>query len=130
MPSFSNSLKYRQTPTRIPYSCQAQLATSGIIVCPEGAGMAVRGIGREMSHTSRLTIVQIMTLPPLGGFKRGRSTIAEYGLRSGGVMALFSVFAYELALSAIRESLPNERDAKFESRSTIGSGAQTPQIFL
>jgi hypothetical protein len=71
-----------------------------------------------------------MTLPPLGGFKRGRSTIAEYGPRSCGVMALSSVFAYELALSAIRESLPNERDAKFGSRSTIGSGAQTPQIFL
>src|SRR5277367_2342479 len=71
----------------MPYSCQAQLATSGSIVWPDGAGIAVLGIGREMSHTSRLTIVQIITLPPSGGFSGGRSTIAEYGLRSCGVMA-------------------------------------------
>src|ERR1700722_3362392 len=90
MPSCSNNLKNRQTPTRMPYSCQAQLATSGNIVWPDGAGMAVRGIGREMSHTSRLTIVQTMTLPPLGSFSDGRSTMAEYGLRSCGVMAVFS----------------------------------------
>jgi hypothetical protein len=44
------------------------------------------GMGRERSHTSRLTIVQMITLPPSGGFSGGRSTIAEYGLRSCGVM--------------------------------------------
>src|ERR1700733_3133995 len=71
----------------MPYSCQAQLATSGSIVWPDGAGIAVLGIGREMSHTSRLTIVHMITLPPSGGFRGGRSTIAEYGLRSWGVMA-------------------------------------------
>ena len=90
--------------------------------------MAVRGIGREMSHTSRLTIVQMMTLPPLGAFRRGRSTIAEYGLRSCGVMALSSVSL--TGWCAFRESRPSECDAKLRSRSTTGSADQTPPDLL
>src|ERR1700752_4824179 len=87
MPSFSNNLKNRHTPTRSPYSCQAQLVTSGSIVWPDGAGMAGPGLGREMSHTSRLRIVHTITLPPFGSLSGARSTMAEYGLLSLGIIS-------------------------------------------
>src|ERR1700722_5050003 len=93
MPSCSNNLKNRQTPIRMPYSCQAQLVTSGSIVWPDGAGMAVRGIGREMSHTSKLMIVHTMTLPPFGSLSGGRSTMAEYGLLSLGIILVLPLRA-------------------------------------
>src|ERR1700722_17183537 len=93
MPSCSNNLKNRQTPTRMPYSCQAQLVTSGSIVWPDGAGMAVRGIGREMSHTSKLMIVHKMTLPPFGSLSGGRWTMAEFGLLSLGIILVLPLRA-------------------------------------
>jgi hypothetical protein len=42
-----------------------------------GAGITCRAIGREMSHTSRLTIDQTMMRAPPGSWSGGRSTMAE-----------------------------------------------------
>src|SRR5437868_4992295 len=40
--------KSRQKPTRMPYSCHAQLGRSGISGWPMGGGSTVRGIGRAI----------------------------------------------------------------------------------
>src|SRR5678816_4869909 len=78
----------RQKPTRIPYSCQAQLGRSGRSGCPYGGGRTVRGMLRSIDHSSTFTIVQTATRAPPGSFSGGRSTIAEYGTRSFGCMQL------------------------------------------
>src|SRR5215813_3606839 len=81
MPRRLNSSKNRQTPTRMPYSCQLQLGTSGSSEMPVGGGITCRAMGREMSHTSKLTMLQMITRPLLGSLSGGRSTMAEYGAR-------------------------------------------------
>jgi hypothetical protein len=43
----------------------------------------VRGIGRSIDHSSTLTIVQTAIRAPSGSGSGLRSTIAEYGTRSG-----------------------------------------------
>src|SRR6516162_228276 len=81
MPRRLKSSKNRQTPTRMPYSCQLQLGTSGSSEMPVGGGITCRAMGREISQTSRLTMLQTMIRPLLGSRNGGRSTIAEYGAR-------------------------------------------------
>ena len=88
MPSESYSFLKRQKPTRMPYSCQAQFGTSGSKTTPVGAGKTWRAIGRAISQTSRLTTVQTMILASPGSFKTARSTMAEYGDRSLGIMVM------------------------------------------
>ena len=61
----------------MPYSCQDQFGTSGSSGTPVGAGSTCRAIGREMSQTSRLTMVQTTIRAPPGSFSGGRSTMAE-----------------------------------------------------
>src|SRR5712671_7238841 len=77
IPSRAKRSKKRQTPTRIPYSCQDQFGTSGTNTSPVGAGRTCRAIGREMDQNSRLTIVQTTIRALLGNLSGGRSTIAE-----------------------------------------------------
>src|SRR5262249_47665186 len=79
-----NRSKNRHTPTRIPYSCQLQLGTSGRCVMPVGGASTCRAIGLPMSQTSRLTMVQNARRAPPGSLSVGRSTIAEYSARSRG----------------------------------------------
>jgi hypothetical protein len=67
----------RQKPTRMPYSCQDQLGTSGSSGTPVGAGSTCRAIGLPMSHTSRLTMLHTATRASPGSRNGGRSTIAE-----------------------------------------------------
>src|SRR3954471_8000706 len=88
MPSESYSFLKRQKPTRMPYSCHAQLGTSGSKGTPVGAGSTWRAIGRAMSQTSRFTMVQTITLAPPGNFRGGRSTMAENSARSRGIMVM------------------------------------------
>src|SRR6185295_10382292 len=80
---FSTSTK-RQKPTRMPYSCQAQLGRSGCSGCPYGGGSTVRGMLRSIDHSSTLTMVHTATRAPPGSLSGGRSTMAEYGTRSLG----------------------------------------------
>ncbi len=47
-----------------------------------GGGRTVRGIGREMSQSSTLAMIQTAMRLPSGNFQAGRSTMAEYGSRS------------------------------------------------
>src|SRR3954464_2985231 len=68
----------------MPYSCQLQLGTSGIITTPVGAGRTWRAIARAMSHTSRFPMVQMAPRAPPGSFSAGRSTIAENSWRWRG----------------------------------------------
>jgi hypothetical protein len=67
----------RQKPTRLPYSCQAQLGISGIGAPPAGGVSTVRGIGRVGSQSSTLTISQIASRAPCGSVSFGRSAMAE-----------------------------------------------------
>src|SRR5262249_1503940 len=85
---FASASTNRQKPTRIPYSCQAQLGRSGRSGCPKGGERTVRGIARSIDHSSTLTIVHTATRAPPGSFSGGRSTMAEYGTRSFGCMRL------------------------------------------
>src|SRR5688572_28071134 len=98
MPSASYSFLKRQKPTRMPYSCQAQFGTSGSSATPVGAGITWRAIGRVMSQTSRLTMVQTITFAPPGNFSTGRSTMAEYSARSRGIMVIWSLRLVRLQL--------------------------------
>src|SRR5579871_624707 len=70
----------------MPYSCQLQFGTSGSKGTPVGAGNTCRAMGLEMSQTSRLTMVQTIMRAPPGNFSGGRSTMAEYSVRSRGSM--------------------------------------------
>src|SRR3954471_4591697 len=76
-PSFSKASKKRQTPTRIPYSCQAQLGRSGSSGCPYGGGSTVRGIARSIDHSSTLTMVHTATRAPPGSLSGGPATDPE-----------------------------------------------------
>jgi hypothetical protein len=67
----------RQTPTRMPYSCQDQFGTSGSSTWPVGAGSTWRAMGLPMSQTSRLTMVQTTMRASPGRRSGGRSTMAE-----------------------------------------------------
>src|SRR4051794_15024303 len=81
---FFKHLNRRQKPTRIPYSCQAQLGRSGRREPPMGGGRTARGIGPWMSQFSTLTMFHTTRRTPSGSGSGGRSTIAEYGTRSLG----------------------------------------------
>ena len=76
-----NASNKRQKPTRMPYSCQAQLGKSGCIACPIGGDNTMRGIGRSWPQCSTFTITHTNMRPPSGTVSLGRSTIAEYGTR-------------------------------------------------
>ena len=84
MPAFSKAARMRQMPTRMPYSCQVQLGTSGTGATPPGGGETMRGMARAMSHSSILTTGQTTMRAPPGSLSGGRSTMAENGRRSFG----------------------------------------------
>src|SRR6266550_4356025 len=67
----------RQKPTRIPYSNQAKLGTSGITCAPPGGGSTARGMGPWISHSSTLTMVHTTTRADFGRRSVGRSMTAE-----------------------------------------------------
>jgi hypothetical protein len=69
--------KRRQNPTRMPYSCHAQLGRSGSSGWPMGGGSTVRGIGRSIAQSSTFTMVHTTIRAPSGSKSRGRSAIAE-----------------------------------------------------
>src|SRR5437763_1906780 len=71
-----------QKPTRFPYSCHAQFGTSGEGEPPAGGVRTVRGIGSLGFHSSTLIMIQTTRRAPPGKVSRGRSFIAEYGIRS------------------------------------------------
>ena len=73
----SKTLRMRQKPTRLPYSCQAQLGMSGIGAPPAGGVSTVRGIVCVGSHSSTLTITHTTMRALLGSRNGGRSAIAE-----------------------------------------------------
>src|SRR5437660_8132449 len=79
-PGILNSLdtcNKRQKPTRLPYSCQAQLGMSGIGDPPAGGVSTVRGIASSGFHSSILTMTHTTILAPLGKTRRGRWGIGE-----------------------------------------------------
>jgi hypothetical protein len=86
--NFFNTSTKRQKPTRMPYSCHAQLGRSGNSGCPAlplwGGGSTVRGMLRSIDHSSTLTMIHTAMRAPSGSLSGGRSTIAEYGMRSLG----------------------------------------------
>src|SRR5688572_17606688 len=84
MSRLSSASFNRQKPTRLPYSCHAQCGRSGSWVTPVGGGSTCRGIARELSHTSALTIGQTTRRASPGSLSGGRSTIAEYWSRFSG----------------------------------------------
>ena len=61
----------------MPYSCQAQLGTSGSSGWPIGGGSTVRGIGAGGLQFSTLTMVQTATRAPPGRLRRGRLWIGR-----------------------------------------------------
>ena len=77
MSNSSKILVKRQKPTRLPYSCQAQLGTSGLGEPPAGGGSTVRGIGCVGSHSSTLTITHTTMRAPSGRLSGARSVIGE-----------------------------------------------------
>ncbi len=74
LPSASSS---RQKPTRMPYSCQAQLGTSGRGATPWGAVRYWRAMVFSMSHSSMLTMVHTAMRAPLGSFHGRRAITGE-----------------------------------------------------
>src|SRR5579864_4703113 len=80
----SSKSRKRQKPTRFPYSCHAQLGTSGLGEPPAGGGKTVRGIGSRASHSSTLTITHTASRTPPGSVNRRRPKIGENGMRSFG----------------------------------------------
>src|SRR5262249_7146055 len=111
-----NRSKNRHTPTRIPYSCQLQLGTSGRCVMPLGGNSTCRAIGLPMSQTSRLTMVQNIRRAPPGSFSAGRSTIAEYSARSrgkSGRLEILFLVGFIFRLDVLFGALANRHSACF-----------------
>ncbi len=77
MANSSNIFTSLQKPTRLPYSCQAQLGTSGIGEPPAGGVSTVRGIGCVGSHSSTLMTAHTAMRAPLGNLSGARSVMAE-----------------------------------------------------
>ena len=73
----SSAALRRQKPTRMPYSCQAQLGTSGSPLAPAGVVMTWRGMRALKSQFSTLTTVETTTRASPGSLSGLRSTIAE-----------------------------------------------------
>jgi hypothetical protein len=67
----------RQNPTRIPYSCHAQLGTSGRSGWPIGGGSTARGMAPAGFQFSTLTIVQTATRASLGSRSGGRRVMGS-----------------------------------------------------
>ena len=67
----------RQKPTRLPYSCHAQLGMSGVGAPPAGGVSTVRGMVRSMSHSSTLTMVHTTMRAPPGSLSGLRSVMGE-----------------------------------------------------
>ncbi len=65
----------RQKPTRMPYSCHAQLGRSGSRGWPIGGGSAMRGMAWSGSQFSTFTIVHTATRAPPGRRTGGRAWI-------------------------------------------------------
>ncbi len=57
MPCASSAAFNRQNPTRMPYSCHAQLGRSGSTEAPCGAVSTCRGMGRSISQFSTFTTI-------------------------------------------------------------------------
>ena len=93
--------KKRQKPTRIPYSCQAQLGTSGTVATPWGAVRYWRAIAFSMSHSSTLTMVQTAMRAPFGSVQRGRSD-------DGGVVEALAGQSHGVSLhrAAVDSTIP------------------------
>jgi hypothetical protein len=73
MPRDCSASYSRQNPTRMPYSCQAQLGRSGSSGCPIGGGSTVRGMARSIDQCSTLTMIHTSRRLPLGATSAGRS---------------------------------------------------------
>src|SRR5580692_3687512 len=107
----------------MPYSCQLQLGTSGSKGTPVGAGSTWRAIGLEMSQTSRLTMVQTIMRAPPGNFSGGRSTMAEYSVRSRGSMGpVMAGYSFDLG--------KQEHHAALDLRDASPSSAITSSVFI
>src|SRR5204863_8860354 len=65
----------------MPYSCHAQLGTSGRSGWPIGGGSTVRGIAPSGLQFSTLTIVHTATRALPGNVSLGRLWIGRYGVR-------------------------------------------------
>src|SRR5258707_15099921 len=74
----SNTLRMRQNPTRLPYSCQAQFGMSGVGEPPAGGVSTVRGIVCLASHSSTLMITHTAIRAPFGNLSGGRGRVGEY----------------------------------------------------
>ncbi len=77
IPRRVNASRKRQKPTRIPYSCHAQLGMSGSRLAAVGGTRICRGIGWSISQCSTLTTGQTATDLPPGSVRRGRSMAAR-----------------------------------------------------
>ena len=73
----SNTSSMRQKPTRLPYSCQAQLGMSGEGEPPAGGVSTVRGMGSRGFHSSTLTMIQTARRLPSGRVSFGRLLIGK-----------------------------------------------------
>ena len=79
---FSSASMTRQTPTRMPYSCQDQFGTLGIVTTPAGELRYSRATGFSMFHSSMFRMQYTAMRAPFGRRQRGLCFIAEYGKRS------------------------------------------------
>src|SRR5437899_6205686 len=87
----SNTSSIRQKPPRFPHPCHAQFGTSGIGAPPAGGVRTVRGMVSRGFHFSTFTITHTARRAPPGNVSRGRSFMAEYGIRSvGSIVTLLS----------------------------------------
>src|SRR5213593_1317117 len=84
IPNRSRTSSILQKPTRLPYSCHAQLGISGSGDPPAGGVKTVRGIGSRGFHSSTLIMTQTTRWLFAGKAMRGRSLMAEYSRRSIG----------------------------------------------
>jgi hypothetical protein len=75
--SFCITLRSRQKPTRMPYSCQLQFGWSGSIGWPCGGDITMRAIGRPMSHSSSASTGQTTSRTPFGNLRGARPSIGE-----------------------------------------------------
>src|ERR1700742_1434125 len=83
-PSWSSTSRMRQKPTRFPYSCHAQLGTSGVGDPPAGGVSTVRGIVSSGFHSSMLTMIHTATRAWFGSASGSRWEMGEKLMRSVG----------------------------------------------
>src|SRR5690242_12581128 len=86
-PRRSKASFIRQKPTRIPYSAQLQLGTSGMNSTPCGGVSIVRGKGASGSQTSTVTNGHAATVLLFGRRNGLRSMMALYSILSQRFMS-------------------------------------------